>query len=523
MAKIKYEGSQKQNVKKRTMHVVDDDEDEEQPVYPIEEEYNVEYLYGKKFENGQIKYCVKWENYTFEESSFEPVENLENVVYNMRGFERKMSDLIFRVALLQNAKKKLPPFQVNPIQLIQKDNIENTKEQIEPSQAQNHLQKEPSVINNQTSVEKFQSAPQQSPKKINGGISDNQITQNQQSLIETNLNSNNNCQIQGSPKLAENLEKPQNGSQNLAEKNYLKTNGNSNNQLQHNHNNQQQNNGNQLLNLNQSLNLLQSNGQHQSQQKQSSNGNNQNSQNKQSLSYNLNGNGQHQKKVENQAIGQVNSISQVQNKQTQLYEKNRRTNSQDQYIQTKLDQNLSYISQKQLPKPIEDNKTMEVVQTKNKSQLQFRDPVLENELNSNAYSAQVVVDDTSKYGNFNNGDIPLKILKHAPYTRIQKVIGNNVDLPSSLYFKVIFKPRPSGTVPQPAYIAFNELKDRYPRVLMEYYEQHAILLDPVPDQAELQLQKTNSRDLNVKNDASLISNAGNNKKMVNGKENRINI
>ncbi|KAL4503940.1 hypothetical protein ABPG72_022570 [Tetrahymena utriculariae] len=522
MAKIKYEGNQKQNVKKRTMHVVDD-EDEEQPVYPVEEEYNVEYLYGKKYENGQVKYCVKWENYTFEESSFEPVENLENVVYNMRGFERKMSDLIFRVALLQNAKKKLPPFQVNPIQLIQKDNIANGQELKEQSQAQNNLQKEPSIISNQVNEEKLLNVPQQSPKKTNGGMPDNQKAQNQQSLNETSVNSNNTSQIQGSPKLVENQEQPQNACQTVVEKNYLMINGNSNNQSQHNHNIQQQYNGNHLLNHPLSSNLYQNNGLHQSQQKLPLNGNNQNSLIKQSLSHNLNGNGQYQKKLESQAIGQVNQFNQIQNKSSQINEKNRRTNSQDLYIQTKLDQNLNYISQKQVQKPIEDNKVMEVVQTKNKNQLQFRDPVLENELSSNTYSAQVVVDETSKYGNFNNGDIPLKILKHAPYTRIQKVIGNNVDLPSSLYFKVQFKPRPSGTIPQPAYIAFNELKDRYPRVLMEYYEQNAILLDPVPDQTEFQQQKTNSRDLNVKNDASLISNTGNNKKMVNGKENKISI
>lgn len=50
-----------------------------------------------------------------------------------------------------------------------------------------------------------------------------------------------------------------------------------------------------------------------------------------------------------------------------------------------------------------------------------------------------MADESSKYGNFDNGDIPLKIVKHAPYTRIQKIVGNNVELPSSIYFKVEFK------------------------------------------------------------------------------------
>jgi len=76
-----------------------------------------------------------------------------------------------------------------------------------------------------------------------------------------------------------------------------------------------------------------------------------------------------------------------------------------------------------------------------------------------------------KYGNFNNGDIPQCIVKHAPYTRIQKALGKNhtLLLPSSIYFKVEFKPRPSGTVPLSAYISFEEIKDKYPRELLNYY------------------------------------------------------
>lgn len=71
--------------------------------------YDVEYIYGKRIENGGTKYLVKWEGFPSTESSFEPIDNLENVQHFIRGFERKMSDLIFKVALLPNAKKRLPP------------------------------------------------------------------------------------------------------------------------------------------------------------------------------------------------------------------------------------------------------------------------------------------------------------------------------------------------------------------------------------------------------------------------------
>lgn len=67
--------------------------------------FNVELVYGKKFEGGAVKYFVKWKGYSLEDSSYEPITYLGNAVYNVRGFERKMSNLIFRLALLPAAKR----------------------------------------------------------------------------------------------------------------------------------------------------------------------------------------------------------------------------------------------------------------------------------------------------------------------------------------------------------------------------------------------------------------------------------
>lgn len=71
----------------------------------------MEYVYGKRYEDKVLKYFVKWEGYTFEDSSFEPYKNLGNVNYNIRGFERKMSSLIFKIALQETSKKRLPAFE----------------------------------------------------------------------------------------------------------------------------------------------------------------------------------------------------------------------------------------------------------------------------------------------------------------------------------------------------------------------------------------------------------------------------
>lgn len=78
--------------------------------------------------------------------------------------------------------------------------------------------------------------------------------------------------------------------------------------------------------------------------------------------------------------------------------------------------------------------------------------MLENETSMTSNSttlARVIVDDSKLYGNFCNGDIPLRIVKHAPYTRIQRALGLNsgINLPTSLYFKVEFQQRSNGVVP----------------------------------------------------------------------------
>ena len=41
-------------------------------------EYEVEKIKDKRIINGKIEYLIKWMNYTDEESTWEPIENMKN-------------------------------------------------------------------------------------------------------------------------------------------------------------------------------------------------------------------------------------------------------------------------------------------------------------------------------------------------------------------------------------------------------------------------------------------------------------
>lgn len=53
----------------------------------LPEFYVVEKIYDKKFVHGKPHYFVKWENYPESENTWEPLVNLENVLYLVKEFE----------------------------------------------------------------------------------------------------------------------------------------------------------------------------------------------------------------------------------------------------------------------------------------------------------------------------------------------------------------------------------------------------------------------------------------------------
>lgn len=55
--------------------------------------YDVEEIIGYKVVNGKEKYRVKWENFSYEESTWEPIENLFNVMDKVEEFMSKRAEL----------------------------------------------------------------------------------------------------------------------------------------------------------------------------------------------------------------------------------------------------------------------------------------------------------------------------------------------------------------------------------------------------------------------------------------------
>jgi len=49
--------------------------------------YEVEKILDKSFSNGKIKYLIKWVGYPKEESTWEPLENLSNILEMITDYE----------------------------------------------------------------------------------------------------------------------------------------------------------------------------------------------------------------------------------------------------------------------------------------------------------------------------------------------------------------------------------------------------------------------------------------------------
>jgi hypothetical protein len=54
-----------------------------------EEEYIVEKVLNKRKVDGVIEYLIKWEGYETEESTWEPIDNLKNIMNLIQDYENK--------------------------------------------------------------------------------------------------------------------------------------------------------------------------------------------------------------------------------------------------------------------------------------------------------------------------------------------------------------------------------------------------------------------------------------------------
>lgn len=58
-----------------------------------ENEYYVEKVLDKKIEDGEVKYLIKWEGWSIDQSTWEPIENLNNINHLIEDFEREALEL----------------------------------------------------------------------------------------------------------------------------------------------------------------------------------------------------------------------------------------------------------------------------------------------------------------------------------------------------------------------------------------------------------------------------------------------
>ena len=68
-------------------NIISDSLNYEKPEEVLEDEYIVEKILDKKRMNGVIKYKVKWEGYDESDCTWEPKENLENVLYLVEEYD----------------------------------------------------------------------------------------------------------------------------------------------------------------------------------------------------------------------------------------------------------------------------------------------------------------------------------------------------------------------------------------------------------------------------------------------------
>src|SRR5687768_10418329 len=83
----------KTNRKKRNYEEFSEENEEE-----LDNIYEVEAIVGKRVKKGIVKYQVKWEGYSSKDNTWEPHENLTNVIDKINQFEEEQKN--------QNRSKK---------------------------------------------------------------------------------------------------------------------------------------------------------------------------------------------------------------------------------------------------------------------------------------------------------------------------------------------------------------------------------------------------------------------------------
>lgn len=68
--------------------------------------FPVEAIRDKKMEDGSVKYLVKWTNWSEESNTWEPIANLENVMYLVKEFENGSSSNIKQGISFEAASEK---------------------------------------------------------------------------------------------------------------------------------------------------------------------------------------------------------------------------------------------------------------------------------------------------------------------------------------------------------------------------------------------------------------------------------
>ncbi|CAK71205.1 unnamed protein product (macronuclear) [Paramecium tetraurelia] len=115
--------------------------------------FNVEKIVGKRYdpETNELQYCIKWEGYPDEENTWEPVENLQNVLSFVQEYEayqnstrkkpkiqlddKKLKNLLL-IKLNQFLEQMAPKYELQEINLSDFDSSEEIKEQQQHQETQ---------------------------------------------------------------------------------------------------------------------------------------------------------------------------------------------------------------------------------------------------------------------------------------------------------------------------------------------------------------------------------------------------